>query len=153
MVTLKLHHGCGLLGSIWARPEYSKYIGLTYASPQQKTTIKFMIDLKTRWTQLEATLLERFGKIPDLNAILLLIGIQELKNHQKELTKEEKQDAMHVAVCTLLMQSGYYEREGYDDDGWPHFNQLKPLPDYTMMDQENFLKDHVLFYFEQTELG
>lgn len=104
--------------------------------------------VKERWQNLEADLLERFGKIPDLNAILLLIGVQELKNHKTELTKEEKQDCMHVAVCTLLHQSGYYELEGYDTDGWPHFNQTKELPDYNLIDQENFLKDHVLLYFE-----
>jgi hypothetical protein len=107
-----------------------------------------MNDLKIRWQALEMELLERFGKTPDLNAILLIIGIQELKNHKTALTKEEKQDAMHVAVCTLLMQSGYYELEGYDSDGWPHFKQIKVLPDYNLIDQENFLKDHVMVYFE-----
>jgi hypothetical protein len=107
-----------------------------------------MNELKQKWSALEEKLLVRFGKIPDLNAILLLIGIQELKNHKKELTKEEKQDAMHVAVCTLLTQSGYYQRDGYDDDGWPHFTQQKDLPYYNLIEQENFLKDHVLFYME-----
>jgi hypothetical protein len=108
-----------------------------------------MNDLKQRWQILEAELLERFGKIPDLNAILLLIGVQEVKNTMKEYTKEEKQDAMHIAVCTLLSQSGYYELEGYDVDGWPHFKQLKELPPNNLIEQENFLKDHVLIYFQQ----
>jgi hypothetical protein len=111
-----------------------------------------MNDLSVRWLELENLLAKRFGKIPDLNAILLLIGVQELKNHKTSFTKEEKQDAMHVATCTLLAQSGYYEREGYDEDGWPHFVQIKPLPDHTLIEQENFLKDHVLFYFEQNRL-
>ena len=31
---------------------------------------------------------------------------------------------MHVAVCSLFAQSGYYELEGVDADGWPHFKQL-----------------------------
>ena len=48
-------------------------------------------------------------------------------------------------------QSGYYELEGADRDGWPHFRQLKAMPDMTMIEQENFLKDHVLLYFEQHE--
>jgi hypothetical protein len=55
---------------------------------------------------------------------------------------------MHVAVCTLLSQSGYYEVEKYDEDGWPHFAQLKALPAYNMIEQENFIKDHILLYFE-----
>ncbi len=112
-----------------------------------------MEDLKIRWQNLETQLLERFGKIPDLNAILLMIGIQELKNHKTALTKEEKQDAMHVAVCTLLSNSGYYQREGYDEDGWPHFEQIKELPPYNLIEQENFLKDHVLFYMESQPIN
>ena len=77
---------------------------------------------------LEAKLVERFGKKPDMEAILFLIGIQEFGHVRDKFTKEQKQDLMHVAVCTLLSQSGYYEIEGYDDDGWPHFRQLKTAP-------------------------
>ncbi len=79
-------------------------------------------DLQHRWWQLESSLLERFGKKPDMEAILFLIGVQETGNFQKKFTKEQKQDLMHVAVCTLLSQSGYYEIEGHDDDCWPHFS-------------------------------
>jgi hypothetical protein len=108
-------------------------------------------DLQQRWWQLESNLMERFGKKPDMEAILFLIGIQETGNVQKKFTKEQKQDLMHVAVCTLLSQSGYYQVEGYDQDHWPHFRQLKPLPEFGLMEQENFLKDHVLLYFEGLE--
>lgn len=105
-------------------------------------------DLQQRWWKLEAELVERFGKKPDLEAILFLIGIQEFGGAKEKFSKEQKQDLMHVAVCTLLGQSGYYEIDGYDDDGWPHFKQLKALPVMNMIDQENFLKDHALLYFE-----
>ncbi len=67
---------------------------------------------------------------------------------KEKITKEQKQDLMHVAVCTLLTPSGYYEMEKVDEDGWPHFKQLKALPVMNMMEQENFLKDHTLLYFE-----
>lgn len=105
-------------------------------------------DLQVRWWNLEAKLVERFGKKPDMEAVLFLIGIQEFGHIRSKFTKEQKQDLMHVAVCTLLSQSGYYEIESYDDDGWPHFKQLKALPVMTMPEQENFLKDHALLYFE-----
>ena len=105
-------------------------------------------DLQLRWWKLEEKLVERFGKKPDMEAILFLIGIQETGNVQSKFTKEQKQDLMHVAVCTLLSQSGYYEVEGYDDEHWPHFKQLKELPQFNMIEQENFLKDHILLYFE-----
>ena len=109
-------------------------------------------DIQLRWWKLEEKLMEKFGKKPDMEAILFLIGIQELGNMPAKFSKEQKQDLMHIAVCTLLSQSSYYELEGRDEDGWPHFMQLKELPVYNMIEQENFLKDHVLLYFETNKL-
>jgi hypothetical protein len=106
-------------------------------------------DLQQRWWQLEAKLIERFGKKPDMEAILFLIGMNETGFVQQKISKEQKQDLMHVAVCTLLSQSGYYVKELHDEEGWPHFTQVKPLPDYHLPEQESFLKDHILLYFEQ----
>lgn len=106
-------------------------------------------DLQTRWWKLEAKLIDRFGKKPDLETILFLVGIQEFGDIQSKFSKEQKQDLMHIAVCSLLSKSGYYEFEGADKDGWPHFKQIKAMPEMNLMDQENFLKDHVLLYFEQ----
>ena len=106
-------------------------------------------DLQARWWNLEAKLVERFGKKPDMEAILFLIGMQETGFVNNKITKEQKQDLMHVAVCTLLSESGYYKLEGKDKDGWPHFTQLRELPALHVFDQENFLKDHVLLYFEK----
>jgi len=108
-------------------------------------------DLQSRWWTLEAKLVERFGKKPDLETVLFLIGIQEFGQVREKFTKEQKQDLMHVAVCSLLARSGYYELEGTDNDGWPHFKQLKPMPVMTAIEQENFIKDHVLLYFEEQE--
>ena len=108
-------------------------------------------DLQTRWWNLEARLVERFGKKPDMEAILFLIGIQEFGDLREKFSKEQKQDLMHIAVCSLFRKSGFYELEGVDSDGWPHFRQLKALPVMSMPEQENFLKDHVLLYFERAE--
>ena len=108
-------------------------------------------DLQARWWKLEEKLIERFGKKPDMESILFLIGIQEVGGVGHSFTKEQKQDLMHVAVCTILISGGYYELEGWDEDAWPHFKQIKELPPMEFMQQENFMKDHVLFYFSQNE--
>ena len=108
-------------------------------------------DLQIRWWKLEEKFKEKFGKKPDVEAVLFLLGIQEVRNLKKKFTKEQKQDLMHVAVCTVLAQSGYYEVEKFDDDGWPHFRQLKALPQHNIIEQENFLKDHILLYFENSD--
>ena len=105
-------------------------------------------DLQVRWWNLEAKITERFGKKPDVEAILFLIGVQEFGEIRKKFSKEQKQDLIHIAICNLLVPSGYYEMEKVDEEGWPHFKQLKPLPEFNMIEQENFLKDHVLLYFE-----
>ncbi len=105
-------------------------------------------DLQVRWLKLRIQLKERFGIKPDMDGILFLIGIQELGTGKQDFSKEDKQDLMHIAVCTVLSQSGYYLSEGHDDAGWPHFKQLKPLPGFIMIEQENFLKDHILLYFQ-----
>ena len=105
-------------------------------------------DLQTRWWALEEKLVERFGKKPDMETILFLIGVQEFGQVKEKFTKEQKQDLMHIAICSLFAQSGYYELQGRDIDGWPHFRQLKSLPSFSAIEQENFMKDHILLYFE-----
>ena len=114
--------------------------------------MNFSDDLQSRWWKLEEKLLERFEKKPDVETILFLIGIQELGDIKAKFSKEQKQDLMHVAVCTVLMPSGYYEIEGVDGDGWPHFKQLKAMPELNAFEQEAFLKDHILLYFQNHEL-
>jgi len=86
-----------------------------------------------------------------MEAILFLIGVQEFGEIRKKFSKEQKQDLMHIAVCSLFAQSGYYELEKVDEDGWPHFRQLKALPVMTLIEQESFLKDHILLYFDSRE--
>ncbi|MCA6445705.1 MAG: hypothetical protein IM562_00960, partial [Chitinophagaceae bacterium] len=80
---------------------------------------------------------------------LFLIGMQETGFIHQKISKEQKQDLMHVAMCTVLAPGGFYGVEGKDEEGWPHFKQLKPLPDMLLPEQELFIKDHILLYFEQ----
>ncbi len=95
--------------------------------------------------------MERFGKKPDVESILFLIGIQEFGDIRKKFSKEQKQDLMHVAICSVLSPSGFYELSGVDEDGWPHFKQLKAMPNMHPVEQEAFLKDHILLYFQSHE--
>jgi hypothetical protein len=67
--------------------------------------MNFSDDLQTRWWKLEEKLINRFGKKPDTESILFLIGIQELGDIRKKFSKEQKQDLMHIAICTVLAQA------------------------------------------------
>ncbi len=113
--------------------------------------MSFNDDLQIRWWKLEEKLVERFGKKPDVESVLFMIGLQELGDIKEKFTKEQKQDLMHIAICTVLSPSGYYEMSNVDEDGWPHFKQLRAMPDMHPAEQENFLKDHILLYFQQNE--
>ncbi|OZI07156.1 hypothetical protein BWI93_15915 [Siphonobacter sp. BAB-5385] len=102
------------------------------------------------WEQLLDQLEGMIGKRPaDLNGVLFLIGVQELGKGHQFFTKEQKQDLMHIAVCKVLSYSGYYELEGLDADGWPHWKLVQPLPFVDLLNQETLLKQHVLEYFER----
>jgi predicted amidohydrolase len=102
-----------------------------------------------KWLALRAKLKDQFGKAPDLNAVLLLIGIRELGFIQSKFSKEEKQDLLHIATCAVLSRSGYYALEGADQDGWPHWVAVKKIPVMSLNEQEDLLKDHILRYFDE----
>ena len=111
------------------------------------------LDLERNWQKLRVNLKDIIGRKPkDLNAILFLIGVQELGKGTMEFTKEQKQDLMHIAICKILSYSGYYVLEGLDEDGWPHWKNIKDLPHFDLLEQEQLLKMHIIEYFDK-EIG
>lgn len=105
------------------------------------------------WQRIRHLLKARFRResLPDLNAILFIIGIQELGRWKQQFTKEEKQDLMHIAVCRLLSTEGYYEFIGRDADGWPHYELRRPVPGGEVAEQEALLQAKIIEYFEELE--
>ena len=107
-------------------------------------------ELYVRWELLMTRLEALLGKKPDdLKSILFLIGAQELGKGMGKFSKEEKRDLLHIAICKVLSYSGYYEEEGVDEDGWPHWKPVKQLPSEDMLQQEVLLQNHILTYFEK----
>ena len=86
--------------------------------------------LKNRWEQLVKLLSNQFadGDTLDLDAIIYLIGVQELGKVHQTFKKDEKLNLMHIAICRLLEPYGYYEFEYIDKDGWPHYAIKEELP-------------------------
>ena len=105
--------------------------------------------LDFEWLRVQHHVKDALGRkeLPDLQAVLFLIGIQELGSVKSKFTKEEKQDLMHIAVCTLLSADGYYTLQGLDGDGWPHFTQIRPVPTQGIKEQERMLKEKIIQYF------
>ncbi len=106
-------------------------------------------ELKERWLKLQKKLSDQFadGDLLDLDAIIYLIGVQELGEPHRQFKKDQKLDLMHIAICRLLEPYGYYEFELVDEDGWPHFKTLEILPNLKAGEQSVLMKEAIANYF------
>ena len=110
-------------------------------------------ELDFHWLELRHKLQEltKAPTLPDLKAILFLIGVQEYGQMKDAFTKEEKRDLMHIAACSLLEKEGYYTFAGRDQDGWPHWEIAKPFTIKGIKEQEHILKVNIINYFEKLD--
>ncbi|MCO5248089.1 MAG: hypothetical protein M9887_03965 [Chitinophagales bacterium] len=102
-----------------------------------------------KYEQIRNDLEKRFGKKPDLVTITYLIGHRELGFNRTFFTKGEKEELMHIGVCTLLSQRGYYTFIKKDEDGWPHFEKSPDMPRFAPEAQDALLKAMIIEYFEK----
>ena len=105
--------------------------------------------MKTKWNNLKTKLSVDFSdnEIIDLDSIIFLIGIQELGQFQKRFNKQKKLEVIHIAVCKLLSDYGYYEFDHKDNDGWPHYKLIKKLPNLKAGEQTILMKKAIINYF------
>jgi hypothetical protein len=108
-------------------------------------------DVELRFQHVKKQLEVDFGEGMDVQAMLFLIGVNELGLGYKDFSKAEKTDLIHVAVCTVLEPHGYYEFEGRDPENWPHFKLIKELPPLTDREQQHLMKEALIDYFVQNE--
>ena len=95
---------------------------------------------------------KQFGDEIDIQGLLFIIGLQELGKGKVKLSKNEKLDVMHIAICTLLSPYGYYEIEGLDKDGWPHWKTTEKLPPLKPAQQQEIIKQAIVEYFKTVEI-
>ena len=107
---------------------------------------------EVEWNEVLIFFEKKFEKKPDVQTIIFLVGHRELGKHQVKFTKEQKQDLIHVGVCTLLSQANYYIFLDYDEDGWPHFEYNREKPKLSLVEQEKLLKKMIILYFEKEQL-
>jgi len=111
-------------------------------------------DLKVRWETVVKLLSNRFadGEKLDLDAIIYLIGVQELGQLHRKFKKDEKLDLMHIAICRLLEPYGYYEFDFVDDHGWPHYRIIEALPTLKAGEQSVLMKEAIVQYFMEKDV-
>ncbi|HEY9561894.1 MAG TPA: hypothetical protein VIR29_14015 [Anseongella sp.] len=103
-----------------------------------------------KWLALTEKVAMEFGnEKPDVKSLLFLIGVQELGRGPRRFSKRQKEELMHIANCRLFSELGYYELEGLDQDGWPHWKNVKKIPNYTIFEQEVLIKQLIIHYFEE----
>ena len=109
-------------------------------------------ELKIKWDNLKAKLSKDFSddQLIDLDAIIFLIGLQELGQFQKKFNKQKKLEILHIAVCKLLSDYGYYQLEFIDQDGWPHYKLNENLPNLKPGEQTILIKKAIINYFEKS---
>lgn len=109
--------------------------------------------LKEDWELLQQELSKKFGdgELLNLDAIIYLIGVQELGKGAVEFKKDDKVNLMHIAICRLLEPFGYYEFDFFDADGWPHYKVLEELPPLKSGEQTVLIKEAIVSYFRQIE--
>ncbi len=105
--------------------------------------------LKIKWEAVVALLSNRFadGERLDLDAIIYLVGLQELGQLHRKFKKDEKVNLMHIAICRLLEPFGYYEFDYFDEQGWPHYKILEQLPPLKAGEQSILMKEAIVLYF------
>lgn len=110
--------------------------------------------LKERWEQLVLLLSKRFsdGEPLDLDAIIYLVGVQELGQLQRKFKKDEKINLMHIAICRLLEPFGYYEFDYVDEEGWPHYRIIEQLPSLKAGEQSVLMKEAIVQYFVEKDV-
>jgi len=111
------------------------------------------IELKNRWETLVKKLSDQFsqGEDLDLDAIIYLVGVQELGKVHKKYKKDEKLNLMHIAICRLLEPYGFYEFDHVDSDGWPHYRVREQLPPLKAGEQSVLMKEALVNYFVERE--
>jgi hypothetical protein len=109
--------------------------------------------LKERWDLVVTKLSNQFadGDTLDLDAIIYLIGVQELGQLDRTFKKDQKLDLMHIAICKVLSPYGYYELDFVDDEGWPHYTITEELPHLKAGEQSVLMKEAIVNYFIETE--
>lgn len=110
--------------------------------------------LKERWDQLVAQIEQRFGREPDIEAILFLIGIQSVgRGYEPELPKERKQSLIMEGSYLAFETLGVYSRVGMERNGFWIWEKNFDLPKMSVEDQEKLLQIGILNYFDEMSVG
>jgi hypothetical protein len=105
-----------------------------------------------RWSALVARVESRFGRAPDVDAILFIMGIQSVgRGYEPDLPKERKQSLIMEGSYLAFETLGIYRRMGLERNGFWIWEKVFDLPKLSIDDQERLLQIGILNYFDHLE--
>lgn len=108
-------------------------------------------EIDFNWLKIQHFIKDRFATpdLPKLDTVLFIIGLQEIGVFKKNYSHEQKLDITTVGTMTVLSSRGYFRQNGFDEDGWPVWEELKPYKPENDTIRNNELKILISLYFEQ----
>ena len=103
----------------------------------------------TRWNDLIKAVNKQYGIEADTNAILYLIGVQELGRGFEKFNKQEKTDLIDMAKAKLLSKLGLYTEQGRDEGGWIIFAKAENYNELYAESKNAPIEELVIEYFEE----
>jgi hypothetical protein len=101
------------------------------------------------WNELMLKVSKHFKVTADFEFMLFIIGVQERGTGFAEYTRDEKWDLVNLAKCRLFTRLGYLRENGYDDENWPVFLEVKKMRSLSPSFQQRLLKEAMIDYFEK----
>lgn len=103
-----------------------------------------------QWKALVRDLESRFGRMPDVDAILFLIGVQSVgRGYEPDLPKERKQSLIMEGSYLALETVDLYRRMGLERNGFWIWEKVADVPKLSVDDQERLLQIGILNYFDK----
>jgi hypothetical protein len=102
------------------------------------------------WNDFVAGLEKRFGRLPDVDAVLFLMGVQSVgRGFEPNLPKERKQSLIMEGSYLAFETLGIYRRMGIERNGFWIWERTRELPKLSVDDQEKLLQIGILNYFAE----
>ncbi|MFV1980078.1 MAG: hypothetical protein ACC655_02905 [Rhodothermia bacterium] len=117
--------------------------------------VKQLVDVsddehQQRWSTLVSDIESRFGRMPDVDAVLFLIGVQSVgRGYEPDLPKERKQSLIMEGSYLAFETIDLYRRMGLERNGFWIWEKMTNLPKLSTEDQEKLLQIGILNYFDR----
>ena len=96
-------------------------------------------ELEKAWQELIQSFKLDYDETPQVDAVLFVIGLQELNIPFERLTKDQNLDVIHIGLCAVFIPLGYNEPIERDQDGWIHFKPINKFQKLTSKEQEEVI--------------